>query len=560
MADTTCPLVELGRRPIAPDAPCGISARYEPEYEYLEAEIAKLGTPTAQPVDWGRVIDLGTTVLKDKSKDLLVASYLGCGLFEQQGYAGLETGFIIYRDLLAAYWDTLFPEKRRLRARLAAITWLAERLASALERRARDLERPIPVASEYDVVQRCEELVRDIGALLDEKLSDRPSTERQQLLGPLPGRLAKLRAGIEPPPPPPPKDFSLEITTESDADKALQHSPPPPPPKDFSLEITTESDADKALQHCQTSFRNAAAFLLSKNLANPLPYRLNRLGTWLLVLQPPALLVPQPPEKNGVTLVPSVQPEMDQRCKDALQRGEYASLILEVEASFARAPFWFNAHCYTAMALDALGPTHAQARRAVIDELASFLARIPGVLDLKFADGTTPFADDQTRLWIESEVRPPSQERHAVTPVASTDNGAQTPPWVQVTQEAKQLAAKGRVIEGVALLQTGQQQAASQRERFLWRLQQARFCAEAGLLEVAIPQLEFLGEQAEHFALEEWEPRLSLEVVQLLLQCYYRLKQKTPSPPAELVEKAQRLHARLCRLDVTAVLALDGKT
>jgi type VI secretion system protein VasJ len=247
------------------------------------------------------------------------------------------------------------------------------------------------------------------------------------------------------------------------------------------------------------------------------------------------------------------------RCEDALKRGEHANLILEVEASFARAPFWLDVHRYTAMALDALGPTHAQARRTVITELASFLARIAGVLDLKFADGT-PFADDQTRLWIESEVRPPVQERHAVTPVASTDNGAQLPPWVQVAQEAKQLAAQGKVLEGVALLQTGQQQVASQRERFLWRLQQARFCAEAGLLEVAVPQLEFLGDQAERFALEEWEPWLSLEVVQLLLQCYYRLKQKTTSPPAELVEKAQRLHTRLCRLDVTAALALDGKT
>jgi type VI secretion system protein VasJ len=116
------------------------------------------------------------------------------------------------------------------------------------------------------------------------------------------------------------------------------------------------------------------------------------------------------------------------------------------------------------------------------------------------------------------------------------------------------------VIDGAALFQTGQQQAASQRERFLWRFQQARFCAEAGLLEVVVPQLEFLGEQAERFALEEWEPRLSLEVVQLLLQCYYKLLRDTKNPPAELVEKAQCLHARLCRLDVTAALALDGKT
>jgi hypothetical protein len=80
-----------------------------------------------------------------------------------------------------------------------------------------------------------------------------------------------------------------------------------------------------------------------------------------------------------------------------------------------------------------------------------------------------------------------------------------------------------------------------------------------GLLEVAMPQLEFLQEQVDRFGLEEWEPALGLEVEQLLLECYYALVKKTKEPPNTLVEKAARLHARLCRLDVTAVLTLDGK-
>lgn len=594
MADTTFSLAQLGVQPITPEAPSGISARYEPEYERLEAEIAKLSTLTpqgeAQPVDWGRVVDLSGIILQAKSKDLLVASYLSCGLFEQQGYAGLEIAFTIYRDLLATYWDTLFPEKRRLRARLAAIAWLAERLGRALERR-------VPGAPDYGAVQHCHTLINEMDALLDEKLSDLPAAERQQLLSPLPGRLARMQAGIEPPapssspatlpaaeqsrataeeqrptepvsptnavappvpgaaaaPPAPPPAVAPPVVPT----RASQATPPAVPaasavPVPLSTEFAAESDAQKALRDCQTVFRNAAAFLLGKNLANPLPYRLSRLGTWMLVLQPPL-------NQDNVTQLPRVQPATVQRYTDALQKGEHASLILEVEAGLARAPFWLDAHRYTAMALDALGPSYAQARRAVIDELAGFLGRVPGVLDLKFADGT-PCADDQTRLWIDSAVRPPAPARRLVASVASSDNGAPPPAWEEMAREARQLAGKGRVLDAAALFQSGLQQAASQRERFVWRLQQARFCVEAALLEVAVPQLEFLGEQAERFALEEWEPCLSLESSQLLLECYYKLMQKTKNPPADLVEKTQRLHTRLCRLDVTAVLALDGKT
>ena len=144
--------------------------------------------------------------------------------------------------------------------------------------------------------------------------------------------------------------------------------------------------------------------------------------------------------------------------------------------------------------------------------------------------------------------------------VASHIDGAPPTPWLQVMEEATHLAAAGKMIAGAALFQAGMRQAASQRERFNWRLQQARFCFEAGAFEVAIPQLEFLQEQGERFALDEWEPALSLEMVQLLLQCYYTYMQRTKKPTTEMLEKAERLHVRLCRLDVAAALSMNEKS
>jgi type VI secretion system protein VasJ len=321
----------------------------------------------------------------------------------------------------------------------------------------------------------------------------------------------------------------------------------------------TESDVHKALRGCQTTLRNAAAFWLRKNLANPLAYRLTRIATWMLVSE-------LPQHQDQVTQLSRPQPEVVQGYEDALQAGHYAGLIPEVEAHFARAPFWLDAHRFTAMALDVLGPTYAAAKHTVVVELASFVRRLPEVLDLKFADGT-PFANELTHAWIEGEVleRSPGAEvvtnlplpRREVETATPQEDGTQPTPWVQVREAANHLAAAGSVIAAAALFQDGLRQAASQRERFMWRLQQAGFCYEVGLLDVAIPQLEFLQEQGERFVLDEWEPALSLEVIQLLLRCYYALVQKTKKPAAELVDKAERLHAQLCRLDVTAALAMD---
>lgn len=612
MTEMISMLARLGSEPIAPDIPCGASARYEPENDRLGAEIAKLDTltpqGTAEPVDWGRVVDLGCVILREKSKDLLVASYLSRGLFERQGYAGLEAALTIYCDLLETFWEGLFPEKKRMRGRIAAISWMAERLGSAVAQHE-------PTASEHKALVQCRELIDRLERLLEEKL-EWGEREARDFLSPLSRPLRERCARIMPPAPPPAfPDTALPETPgiseklpqaeevaappaspdantpaappaaqgEATQEKSTPPSPPqgvtpaaPEAPREATpampaaaasstpvpTTFESESDVQKALRDCQATLRNAAAFWLGKDLANPLPYRLVRIGTWMLVSQ-------LPQSQNQITQISRPQPEVVRGYEDALQQGHHARLIPEVESHFARAPFWLDAHYMTAMALDALGPTYAEAKRTVVVEMASFVRRLPEVLDLKFADGT-PFANEQTRAWIDRESlgqmrsvgavwEVSSQRRSEVETVASHLDGAQPMPWLQAMEEATQLAAAGKVIAGAALFRDRMRQATSQRERFIWRLQQARFCLEAGALEVAIPQLEFLQELGGRFALDEWEPALSLDVVQLLLQCYYTYMQKTKKPTTEMLEKAECLYANLCRLDVTAALVMNEK-
>jgi type VI secretion system protein VasJ len=132
--------------------------------------------------------------------------------------------------------------------------------------------------------------------------------------------------------------------------------------------------------------------------------------------------------------------------------------------------------------------------------------------------------------------------------------------WDEIVREATQLAVAGKINEGMALIQVNENRSLSQRERFLWRLHQAQLCMQIQAFEVAMYQLEFLDEQIGRFGLETWEPSLCIEVLKLLLICYYSVSQKTKSAPSQFAVKIEQTYTRLCRLDAAIALQLRDKT
>ena len=62
--------------PVSDAQPTGTSAKFDPAYEMVSKEIAKLESPLGAPVDWILVVEKGTEFLRTKSKDLLIAGYV----------------------------------------------------------------------------------------------------------------------------------------------------------------------------------------------------------------------------------------------------------------------------------------------------------------------------------------------------------------------------------------------------------------------------------------------------------------------------------------------------
>ena len=89
------PLTDIGSKNISDDSPCGENARYEPDFEELEAELAKQESLSSETVDWGKIVNLSAQLTQNKSKDILVGAYLCYGLLLKENYAGLAVGLKI---------------------------------------------------------------------------------------------------------------------------------------------------------------------------------------------------------------------------------------------------------------------------------------------------------------------------------------------------------------------------------------------------------------------------------------------------------------------------------
>ncbi len=498
----------LGRTPFEGEA-TGEDVRYEPEFEALTGEIAKLGSLTGEAVDWARVVELATTILAERSKDVAAATYLASGLFELEGYPGLATGITLLADLHETFGDALFP--RRPRGRANALTWLAERLEGALERRT-------ATAGDQEAATTCLEELRRLDTLAGDLYGDNAPA-----LGPARRALERMVRSLE-----------AEAKRKEGA-KAAAAAPAPAASTAAPTSMGSPEEVLGALAAAAPMFKEADA-------TDPLAHLLPRLAAW-------GGLGQIPPNEAGKTRVPAPPGATRQVLIGLLEQGDWPGLIAACEQRLTVEPLWLDPQRWAVQGLRHLGDAYAAAAAAVVAAVRILLTRLPGFHLLTFADGT-PFADGETRLWIDTEVL-------AAGAPAPTGGGeaAEAAPWEAAEQEARAKAAGGDLKEGLALLQAGERGAASDRDRFHWRLATARLCHTAGRADLAVPLLEALDEEVQARDLAAWAPELACTVLATLVEARKGGGRRTTPEEAQ---RLQALQARLCRLDVVAALDLGA--
>ena len=132
----------------------------------------------------------------------------------------------------------------------------------------------------------------------------------------------------------------------------------------------------------------------------------------------------------------------------------------------------------------------------------------------------------------------------------SLQGGAAAPGFLE---EAENLLKKNKFVEAVLGFESGLARVPDRRVRFTLKLQFAQQLLVAKRVHVARPMLEALDEEVRRFDLENWEPELAAQVIQVLLMAMSSPGQPDASS-SDLARTLGRLRVRLARLDSLSVL------
>ncbi|GGJ89166.1 type VI secretion system protein TssA [Pseudomonas matsuisoli] len=517
-SDLLTSILSIAHTPIAEDNFAGSDARYSPEYETIENEVGKATSihKTDGP-DWHRTHELCVNLLSTQSKDLRIACWLTWALYERYSYLGLHAGITLLAALSDEHWDVLHPAKPRTRT--AAFAWLLPRLEEVLTHYTAKIE-------ERALFESLTQTLNTLDSFLTEKLGD-----QAPLLVPLCRRLkdqldrtqniqqTKSEEEVS--------ELSTEVTNTAAAVK--------------KLDFDSEKEAHKALRGLQEAARPLSAFWLKQKNDDVRAFRLARTLLWLPIDSLPGC------NAEKITALRGIPADKSNSFRDRIGQRAGGDLLLDLETSIARAPFWLDGQFLVWQCLETLD-AHAAMREIEI-QLALFLARNPGLELLHFHDGI-PFADAQTRGWIDAYVAPHVQGRSPAAPApvpggAVTSEGA----WNASLAAAVEGLRKDGLKTGIRTLKQGHADARNGRERFHWQLAEARLCIAGKKFELAHNRLDALDRSLQGSALAEWEPQLALDVLRLLHGCLESLPQNP-----DIREARDETYRRLCHLDLEAVL------
>jgi type VI secretion system protein VasJ len=521
-------LLSLGKEPIQPDQPAGSDVRYEPEYEELQAEIDKLSMPSASGgTDWEKVSDLAGAILAEKSKDLLVATYLAVSQVHLRHIEGLADGLIVIHDLIANYWDTMFPPKKRMRGRMGAVEWWVEKTETALTAVKHE-----PVAAEK--LETIQTTLSQIDTLLNEYMPEPP------LLRPIQRALEVVPSVSEKKP----ETEAAPVTDQPPEPEMKREAAKVAPAAAEPEALATLQDAQKVISSGMQKVRQAATFLLETDLTNAMAYRYRRIAAWSVVS---AL----PPASDGQTQIPPPAPQILQSLLEFREDGNWKALIMGAEQRLSQYIFWFDLNRLVAEALGNLGDGYENANDAVCQETALFIHRLPGLVGMTFSDGT-PFADPETGQWLKGIALGIGSVGDAAAPTPASVKGPdETGRMAKTLAEAQALAKKKKLLEAVQLLQAELKTCVSQQEALLWRLALCRMLIKSKRTDMAVPHLDLILKDIETYRLETWDPRLALDGLKLVWTAY------STHTTAEAKGKAEAVLSQIAKLDPAEALKLS---
>jgi type VI secretion system protein VasJ len=488
-------LSSLGINPIPGDNPSGTDIRLSDDYTAIQSEIDKLTSITGpgEGVNWGLIIELGTKILSQTSKDLTLAAYVGLAFQQTCQVTVLANVANFLADMMENFWDTLYPGLNRLRARVNAIDWWRGRTIIWLGKPG----APIP-ASDYEAISQS---LRRLDDILGQKdmvsLAELISLSRQ----------IPFQAPQEAP-------KSAPVAAESTVPSQRPEPPvgQPAPPKD--------------LDEARTAILGQVGFYLDlaadQLWADPWYWKISRLNLWFNVKA-------APPTEGTKTMLPAPPGDILTNLESMAKSENHAQALAFSEEQAKVYIFFLDLHIASFSALKALG--FDASAEVVQSEAIFFTSRFPLLTSLTFDDGT-PLASDATKVWLKSSIGGGAEET-GPAPV----------------EETIQDTIKGDPAQRLLNLSKTETRTKDGRSLFISRLAEARLWLNLGQKATALGLADHLAAKLGSHDLEDWEPELAA----LALKTSYNIY-RTAGPASR--DKAADMAVRLALLRPWEALAL----
>jgi len=481
--------------PISTNSPPGKDATVEEEYFKLDMEIGKVNP------DYKICIDLATEILRKKSKDLRVASWLCFAWYRNEKVATLNNGLILLLELLKKYGNKLFPANPVHRSK--ALQFLnSGRFVKLLEMEAIDRENAQPI-NEIDII--FQQLISEsknqfpdtVPELKDitQVITDHAEAAKKFLVKAAPKDVAEAEEETKKTPP-------EKIIKETEPKEKAAVPEALLSVRDF--DVTSEKDA-------MAAFKKALKFFFQQEKEDSKKHEAYLYGISRSLIWGQFVM---PPNENSVTQVTSPDPAIQNTYQEWLATQEWDKLIPSIESNFLNKDsgfqFWLTAQRYLTIALEKKGGIATRAAEEVKFQLARLIIRFPSLSKLKF-ENNTPFADEDTLKWIEEEVKINLSSGKGEDIILPPILGEDYEPINKEYQKACGELPKN-FEKNMENMQQGISVETRRKGRFLRTLNLANFCIKAKQYDLAKVHLSNKLKKIEAYQLTEWEPALCCAV------------------------------------------------
>ena len=462
-------------------------------------------------INYDMVEEKSLLLLKEKSKDIRVLSFLSFVYLRNDNWENFSSVFNGLAQLCEQDYEKLFPIRDR--PKQEAFKWLS------LPRYIDTLEAKKPKEDSYDYLKILLSSLLKLKDVLEKHVKDG---------SPFPSRILQIvqkwEKSLQPKdipkelPKTEPKPEQIEKKQIEPEVKSQTEQTQTPPSRQESLPIPAPvtpppviSNKMKNTKQAQMDCRKIAVFLIENEPEKPLGYRLLRLLQWDLIEKAPV-------SENGLTRLEPPSADRIAFINNLILKKEWKRALITAEKEFCSGSthFLLDLQRISSTACKELGNNYITVNSAICYETALFLKRIPDLLSLLYSNGT-PFCDNATKDWIDSDITQ-VQSSHG-SPVKRQDE-ALSDPLKNEKKEIFILSSAGKIDEAIQIMQKNINDSGSKNQNFKRELVICNLLFSAKRADIALAILESLHEKIAYYHLDEWEPQLAVEAWGLLVKAY----------------------------------------